>query len=96
MSIGGACKAMVFPLAYMSEDRTETFQDVPKSTNYLAYIINLAIMLGAGYLAWSCNGSETQPLRILYTVLAAIFSSLYLIYYLVYRVILGKPCGVFK
>jgi len=44
------------------------------------------------YLAWNCNATSSNVERILYTLIAGLFSSLYLIYYLVKRVILNKKC----
>jgi hypothetical protein len=99
MSFGGACKALVLPLVaavdvteYRKPD--ETFQDYEANSWkwYLAYILNFGLWIGAGYLAWQCNLSQTLPMRLLYTVLACLFSGLYLIYYLVYHILMGVPC----
>lgn len=57
-----------------------------------SYVINLLLMVLAGYLAWNCNALESQPIRILYTVLAALFSGLYLLYYLVWHILLNNRC----
>jgi len=99
MSLGGVCKAIVFPLVAISDGGHESFEGEAeqhggqRATNYLAYTINLAIIIGAGFLAWACNGGESLPMRILYTVLAGLFSGLYLIYYLIYRILMGNTCG---
>ena len=99
MSLGGACRAIVFPLVAMTDQNQSERFDAngnqlggQPSSNYLAYTINLAIIIGAAYLAWFCNDGETMPMRILYTVLAGLFSGLYLIYYLIYRVAMGNSC----
>ena len=44
-------------------------------------IISLLVAVGAGYLSWNRNEKETQLTRVLYTILAAIFGYIYLIYY---------------
>jgi hypothetical protein len=82
----------------MTDQSKETFdasgnQITITSSSYLAYVINLAIIIGAGYLAWTCNGSESIFMRLLYTALAGLFSGLYLIYYLIYRIAMGNSCG---
>ena len=55
-------------------------------------IIGLVLMVCAGYLAWTCNEGQGEVLRIVYTVLAVIFSGIYLLFYLIYHVILNNRC----
>lgn len=55
-------------------------------------ILTLPMTVIAVILAWRCNSSEPTYLRILYTTLAASFSSIYVFFYLVYRIILKHPC----
>lgn len=98
MSFGGACKAMVLPIVSVA-DMTDIPGDYQqrgggRAKYYLAYTVNLILMVVAGYLAWMCNIGETPLVRILYTILAAIFSGLYLLYYFVYRILMGNPCAV--
>ena len=100
MSIGGACKLAVVPLVSLSEafnQEPENFEDsaasnTSQTARYIAYLIHIIMFIGAGYLAWTCSASETGLLRGLYTVLAALFNGFYLIYYLIYRIIMGNAC----
>ena len=60
------------------------------------YIIRIAFslpfMIVAGILAWRCNRNENMILRVLITFVAVMFSTIYLLFYLIYRVILKHPC----
>ncbi len=71
-------------------------RDISTSTLIMAmmirFILALPMMLIAGILAWRCNSAEPAILRILYTFLAKMFSSVYIFYYLVYRIVLKNPC----
>ena len=60
----------------------------------ISVIASLAIVGLATYLCWQCNAGQDQVLRVLYTVLAAIFNTFYLIYYFIFHVIMEKACGV--
>jgi quinol-cytochrome oxidoreductase complex cytochrome b subunit len=55
--------------------------------------IGLIICFGTSYLAFNCNLNEKPATRALYTIFAFLFSGIYLIYYFIYHVILGKKCG---
>ena len=45
------------------------------------------------YLAWNCNRKINIGERLLYTLVAGLFSGLYLVYYLARRLILKDKCG---
>ena len=95
--LGTACKVVVLPLvsAVNATDSKEGFNQNgggSKAKYYLAYAVQLIIFIAAIYLAWSCNVGESMIMRIVYTVLAAIFSVIYLIYYFIYRVLMGNKC----
>ena len=104
MSFGGACKAVVLPLVSVAEltdgsdrqvDPNNTEQNGGGKAKYVvAYVVHLVMVIAAGYLAWTCNLGETPLMRIVYTLLAIIFSGLYLVYYVVYRILLGNPCRI--
>jgi hypothetical protein len=51
-------------------------------------IFSLFITLFAMYLAYDCNKHSSMGMRLLYTVIAGLFSGIYLLYYLVVRVFL--------
>ena len=56
-------------------------------------ILNVILASIAGYLCWNCNAGEKPALRVIYTILAAIFSGLYILFYFVYHVLLRVPCS---
>ena len=58
----------------------------------LYFIISLIIALIAAYLAYECNAGENNATRWFVTVVAFLFSGLYLIYYLIRYIILGNEC----
>jgi hypothetical protein len=49
-------------------------------------------MCFAAYIAWDCNKNSNIFMRILCTVIAALFSCIYIIYYLIYRIFMGNKC----
>ena len=59
----------------------------------IVVVLSFVICIGTSYLAYSCNYNETPATRAIYTIFAFLFSGIYLIYYFIYHVILGKKCG---
>jgi hypothetical protein len=55
-------------------------------------IISLITSIVAGILAWRCSAREQWFLRSLNTFVAVVFSDIYILYYLIYRVILKNKC----
>lgn len=95
--IGTACKVIVLPIvaAVDATGSKEGFNQNgggSKAKYYLAYAVQLIIFIAAIYLAWGCNAGESTIMRIVYTILASIFSVIYLIYYFIYRVLMGNKC----
>ena len=78
----------------------EGFDDVQQggalSGKQLVYLaISIMALIGAAVLSWRCNtlAGESIVMKIVYAVIAALFSYLYLIYYLIVRVFMGSPCA---
>ena len=59
----------------------------------ISKIFGLMIMIGAGYLGWTCNSESNIILRIIFTLLAAFFGLTYLVYYFIRYKALGGKCG---
>ena len=57
-------------------------------------LIKLVISIIAAYFSWQCTGKDSMFLRILYVFFAIMFSEIYLIYYIIYRVYMGNKCAV--
>ena len=57
-----------------------------------ALILSLITYVVAGILAWQCNAKEHIIYRCINTFLSVIFSDIYVLYYLIYRVILKNKC----
>lgn len=105
--MSGACKAVVIPLVAAVEafscdehrdeqvgGQTVTTTSTGGAKYYLAMILQIGFVIFAGYLAWQCNAGQSGFMRIVYTLLAAVFNVFYLAYYLIYRVLMGNKCIV--
>ena len=58
----------------------------------ITFLLQLFIIIIATYLAWDCNKNQTRPMRIFITILAVLFSGIYILFYLLYRIILKVEC----
>lgn len=58
------------------------------------FFIRLILMIIAGYLSLNCNQNINIILRILFMIVSVMFSELYILYYTIYRIILGNKCFV--
>jgi hypothetical protein len=60
----------------------------------LACVIKMMLSIIAASLVWSCNSKENILFRIVLTILAIMFSEIYILYYAVYRVYMGNKCNI--
>lgn len=60
--------------------------------NLVAGIITLIISLFAARLAYQCNYKLKQGSQIIAILFAFLFSGFYLLYYFIWRIILGNKC----
>ena len=58
----------------------------------IAIVLSIVGMIVAGVLAWRCNAKEHVVYRCINTFLSIVFSDIYVLYYLIYRVILKNKC----
>jgi len=58
----------------------------------IAVIYSVITCVVAGVLAWQCNAKEHMFYRVINTLLSIAFSDIYVLYYLIYRVILKNKC----
>ena len=67
-----------------------TQNDLPRKilTNALSFIVLCVALL----VAWDCSSKVEGMMKYLNVIIAGIFNNIYLIYYLIYRIILGHPC----
>tara|TARA_Y100001958_G_C21040794_1_gene410477 strand:+ start:220 stop:528 length:309 start_codon:yes stop_codon:yes gene_type:complete len=59
----------------------------------VSFLLALFVSVSAAYLAHECNAKTAQGARILITVFAFFFSSIYLFYYFIYYVMLDGKCN---
>ena len=78
-----------------SNPEKEAFQNKSSyAKKFFLFILELFIMILAGYLCWNCNKNAELFLKIIYTILALIFSGIYIIFYVIYHgPILNTPCN---
>jgi hypothetical protein len=64
------------------------------SSPYLIVGFTLSLITGiiAYILAWKCNAKEHIIYRVINSLLAMTFSDIYVIYYIIYRVLLKNKC----
>jgi|LakMenEpi03Aug12_release.lakeMendotaPanAssembly.Ray.scaffolds.fasta_scaffold752111_1 quinol-cytochrome oxidoreductase complex cytochrome b subunit len=75
------------------EDTPITQNKEMNMNTIILFVLGFVICIGTAYLAYCCNHNETPATRALYTIFAFLFSGIYLVYYFIYHVILGKKCG---
>ncbi|MHB1952663.1 MAG: hypothetical protein ACYCOU_02855 [Sulfobacillus sp.] len=62
--------------------------------NMIWGFVSLVALILAVLLSWRCNtvaGTGTLA-KVLYAIVAGLFSYIYLIYYMIYRVFMAVPC----
>jgi hypothetical protein len=64
------------------------------SSPYLifGFLLSLTTGIVAYVLAWKCNAKEHIIYRVINSLLAMAFSDIYVVYYLIYRVLLKNKC----
>lgn len=73
----------------MGGENEVRFHRVPVSWIVLA----LLIAVGTSYVAYFCNLQESPATRLVVTLFAFFFSGLYLVYYFIIYILLGKQCN---
>jgi len=67
-------------------------QDGGSGGLHFTYIIQIGLSILAAYLNWDCLVTQTTPIRVITTIMAFFFATYYLIFYLVFKVIMGRTC----
>ena len=66
-----------------------------KQTNiklFSVLILGVFVSFIAGSLSWRCNKNASPIIRSINLLVSLLFSSLYIVYYFFYRILLGVPC----
>ena len=77
-----------FASKYYANRDNEHF-DMTDLNDPVTNMIILAIGVAAAYLAYEANANESMGMRILITIIAFLFSNIYIIYYFIRYVLLG-------
>ena len=74
-------------------------QETKKNKKTVYTILAICFLVGmiiasllSGYIAWNCYANNLKNIRIFKTILAMMFSYLYLPYFFLLRVVLQQPC----
>ena len=81
-----------FASRYIANRDKENF-DMSDLNDPITNLIILAIGVSAAYLAYEANAGEPMGMRIFMTVIAFLFSNIYIIYYFIRYVLLGDKIG---
>jgi len=54
--------------------------------------ITILVALLISYLAYRCNEGSGKANQIFFTIIAFLFSGIYLLFYLIYHILMGVPC----
>jgi uncharacterized membrane-anchored protein len=71
----------------MDENNKKNF-----TIDIVRHILSFIILVIALIVSWDCNTEVTGVLKYLYLLIAGMFNSLYLVFYFIYRIILGNKC----
>lgn len=70
----------------------ESFTNINVQISYFDILLTIIISIITAYIAFQCNLNIHTGQRIFITILAFIFSTFYLVYYFVFKLLLGFPC----
>lgn len=68
------------------------FEKRRNNTILIACIIKLILACIAFSLCWDCNSRESTSTKILTSLIAVVLSPFYIVYYSIYRIIMGNRC----
>ena len=75
-----------------ADDIKYSFLDYFTNITPIGTILSFVISIATAYLAYQCNKKNGIIIKILITIVAFLFSGIYLIYYLLAHVLFGKGC----
>ena len=67
-------------------------KDQDLTRRILSNSISFIILCIALLVAWDCSSKVVGVMKYVNVLIAGLFDNVYLIYYLIYRIILGNPC----
>ena len=68
------------------------FEKRRNNTILIACLIKLVLACIAFSLCWECNSRESPATKILTSLIAVVLSPFYIVYYSIYRIIMGNKC----
>ena len=76
-----------------SNENIETqFQKRRNNIILIACLIKIILACIAVSLCWECNSRESMATKILTSLIAVVLSPFYIVYYSIYRIIMGNKC----
>ena len=78
--------------AWNSTELKKLFNKQTKTTLFIMLIIKAILVYIAFSLSWECSSRDSAYMRLFTTAIAAVLSPFYIVYYLIYRIIMGNKC----
>ena len=60
---------------------------------FILILSKIITMILAVYLAWDCNKNKSTIFKILILLCAILFSDIYILFFLIYRILLNNKCN---
>ena len=83
---------IAYKFAMNRKNENEPFINNLSNITLLGTIFSFTISFATAYLAYYCNAKTDKVSRYIITILAFLFSGVYLVYYLFTHVLFGYPC----
>ena len=75
-----------------SKSKNNNKEDESNSGSNVGYAIQIILSIFAAYLNWNCLSNSSLVVKLLTTVASFFFATYYLMFYLVFKVIMGQTC----
>ena len=83
---------LAYKCSLKNSTKNEPFINSLNNVKLLGTLLSFTISFATAYLAYQCNLNTDKLSRYIITILAFLFSGIYLVYYLFSHVVFGYPC----
>ena len=79
---------------FKENNETEKEDNLLSKVSVVELIVSFLVGMVAAVLAWKCNtqARESLPIKIFITLVAFLFGGIYILYYIVYRILMENSC----
>ena len=78
----------------INSDESENEEKLNKIKLYVVIVIKVILSIISFGLTWDCSKNSNVFLKLIYGIIAIIFSEFYILYYAIYRICMGNKCPV--